>query len=227
MILTELPYELLEEITNHLDDNTKILLRKVCFTFYQAYFLKSTYFKNIPIFLIVPSIMKANPVSPILNNLCPYCPVFASYQHYNKNYFNQEKSSKNYQCYFHNNVHGNHNFSVPINGLFHLYGIFTKYHNIVKKIIKSNPIFKGKSLQFNYWYETPYDTVSLFGCDDLKKLDPLSEKVINQINKKNNNLIIIEIEIIYKNVKYLIYQLKREKDVINCNYPKFKVDLVN
>ena len=54
MILTELPPELLEEITSHLDDNTKILLRKVCLTFYQAYYLKSTYFNNIPIFLIVP-----------------------------------------------------------------------------------------------------------------------------------------------------------------------------
>ena len=226
MILTELPYELLEEITSYLDDNTKILLRKVCFSFYQAYYLKSTYFKNIPIFLIIPSIMKANQVPSILNNLCPNCPIYASYQHHYKNELDERRLSKNYQCYFHNNVHGNHNFSVPINGLFHLYGIFTKYHNIIKKIIKVNPIFKKKYLKFNYWYETPYDTVSLFGCDELKKLEPLPQKIRMDINDKKEKLTIIEIEIIYKKVKYLIYQLKREKDVIDCNYPKFPVSWV-
>ena len=51
MILTELPPELLEEITSHLNDSSKIILRKVCLTFYHAYYLKSAYFNNIPVLL--------------------------------------------------------------------------------------------------------------------------------------------------------------------------------
>lgn len=225
MILTELPPELLEEITSHLDDNTKILLRKVCLTFYQAYYLKSTYFDNIPIFLIVPSILKASPVSSVLNQICSYCPIYASYQHQRYSTLT-DKEYVHYKCNFHNWVHGNNNFSVPINGYFHLYGIFTKYHNTIQKIMKTNPMFKGSKLLFNYWYETPYDTVSLFGCEELKKLTPLPQRIRMQLNGKKEKLAIIEIPVIYQNVKYLIYQLKKEKDIKNCNYPKFVVSWV-
>jgi hypothetical protein len=225
MILTELPPEILEKITSNLDDNIKILLRKVCITFYQAYYLKSAYFNNIPVFLIIPSIMKTSPVSFILNQLCSYCPIYASYQH---QYYAtlDDKPLINYECYFHNSVHGNHNFSVPINGYFHLYGIFTKYHNIIKKIIKTNPIFKENKLQFNYWYETPYCTVSLFGCNELIKLTPLPQLIRMQLNEKKGKLAIIEIPVVYQNVKYLIYQLKKEKDIKKCCYPKLSVSWV-
>ena len=225
MILTELPPELLEEITSHLDDNNKILLRKVCLTFYQAYYLKSTYFNNIPIFLIIPSILKASPVSSILNQICSYCPIYASYQHQRYSTLH-DKEYVHYKCNFHNWVHGNNNFSVPINGYFHLYGIFTKYHTIIKKIMKTNPMFKGHKLLFNYWYETPYDTVSLFGCEELKKLKPLPQRIRMQLNGKREKLSIIEIPVVYQNVKYLIYQLKKEKDIKNCECPKFSVSWV-
>ena len=225
MILTELPPELLEEITSHLDDNTKILLRKVCLTFYQAYYLKSTYFDNIPIFLIIPSILKASPVSSVLNQICSYCSIYASYQHQRYSTLT-DKEYVHYKCNFHNWVHGNNNFSVPINGYFHLYGIFTKYHNTIQKIMKTNPMFKGHKLLFNYWYETPYDTVSLFGCEELKKLTPLPQRIRMQLNGKREKLAIIEIPVVYQNVKYLIYQLKKEKELKKCNYPKFPVSWV-
>ena len=225
MILTELPPELLEEITSHLADNVKILLRKVCLIFYHAYYLKSIYLKNIPVFLIVPSIMKASPVSSILNQLCSYCPIYASYQH--KYYADLDnRPLYNYQCHFHNNVHGNHNFSVPINAYFHLYGIFTKHHNTINNIIKNNPMFKGNNLQFNYWYENPYNTVSIFGCNELIKLNPLPQRIRMELNDKRDKLVIIEIPVVHKSVKYLIYQLKKEKDLKKCNHPKFTVSWV-
>ena len=111
MILTELPPEILENITSYLDDNIKILLRRVCLTFYHAYYLKSTYFKNIPVFLIIPSIMRASPVSYILNQMCSNCPIYASYQHQYYAELDESKQIINCQCYFNNNAHGNHNFA--------------------------------------------------------------------------------------------------------------------
>jgi hypothetical protein len=87
-------------------------------------------------------------------------------------------------------------------------------------------MFKGNKLLFNYWYETPYDSVSLFGCEELKKLIPLPQRIRMQLNGKREKLAIIEIPVVYQNVKYLIYQLKKEKDIKNCNYPKFVVSWV-
>ena len=226
MILIELPPELLEEITSHLNDSSKIILRKVCLTFYHAYYLKSAYFNNIPVFLTVPSIMKASPISSILNQMCSYCPIYASYQHHNYNDLDDNKLLYNRKCSFNNMVHGNHNFSVPINGYFHLYGIFTKYHNIIQKLMKTNPIFKNDKLKFNYWYENPYNTVSLFGCDQFLRLNPLPQLTRMELNKKRESLAIIEIPVIYQNVKYLIYQLKKEKELKKCKYPKFTVSWV-
>ena len=34
-----------------------------------------------------------------------------------------------------------------------------------------------------------------------------------KLNKKRESLAIVEIPVIYQNVKYLIYQLKKEKDI--------------
>ena len=227
MILTELPPEILENITSYLDDNIKILLRRVCLIFYHAYYLKSTYFKNIPVFLIIPSIMRASPVSYILNQMCSNCPIYASYQHQYYAELDESKQIINCQCYFNNNAHGNHNFAISINGYFHLYGIFTKYHKIIKEIIDTNPIFKKDNLEFNYWYETTYDNISLFGCNTLKKLNPLPQRIRMQLNKKKEKLAIIEIEVIYQNVKYLIYQLRiDDKYLEKCQYPKFSVSWV-
>ncbi len=47
-----------------------------------------------------------------------------------------------------------------------------------------------------------------------------------QLNGKREKLAIIEIPVVYQNVKYLIYQLKKEKELKKCKYPKFPVSWV-
>ena len=47
-----------------------------------------------------------------------------------------------------------------------------------------------------------------------------------ELNDKRDKLAIIEIPVVYRSVKYLIYQLKKEKDLKKCNHPKFTVSWV-